>query len=45
MLSVVVFPADVVYVNRVVMHPADHYKIIKNLAENLSVSEKPSKPA
>jgi len=28
--SVVVFPADVVYVNRVVMHPTDHYKNIKN---------------
>jgi len=28
----VVFPADVVYVNRVVMHPTDHYKNIKNSA-------------
>ncbi len=29
MLSVVVFPADVVYVNRGVAHPTDHYMIIK----------------
>jgi len=26
--SVVVFPTDVIYVNRGVVHPTDHYKIV-----------------